>query len=113
MKLLRGHWAYNLFGLLFFIAVFYLIKLPNRISSGLSQRNTCIANLKQIDGAIQQWALVNGIPKTNKVVMAGALKFLKGGEQPRCPCGGVYSPGRTVDDPPICSKAVALGHSLP
>jgi hypothetical protein len=76
-------------------------------------KNSCIANLKQIDGAIQQWALENKLAETNAPVLAEAVKYLKGGVLPICPFGGSYAAGKTVADPPTCTTAAELGHSLP
>ncbi len=76
-------------------------------------KNSCIANLKQIDGAIQQWALEHNVAETNAPVLTEALQYLKGGKLPVCPFGGSYASGKTVADPPTCTKGKELGHSLP
>ncbi len=78
-----------------------------------SPRGICIGNLKQIDGAIQQWAIENKMSETNAPDFSAAIKYLKNGELPKCPNGGTYSAGKTVWHPPTCSKANTLGHSLP
>jgi len=72
-------------------------------------RNACIANLKQIDGAVQQWALENKKNSNAAPVMSGVVQYLKGSVMPVCPLGGIYRPGRTVSDPPTCS---VRGHTL-
>ncbi|MCD6051207.1 MAG: hypothetical protein K0Q55_2610 [Verrucomicrobia bacterium] len=74
--------------------------------------NSCVANLKQIAGAIQQWAIENKLEATNAPDLNAATKHLKNGDLPKCPSGGTYAGGKTVWDLPTCSKAMTLGHSL-
>ena len=69
---------------------------------------TCINNLRQIDGAMQQWALENkkdasATPKAQEIAV-----YLKDG-MPKCPAGGNYSI-RSVAEAPTCSIP---GHALP
>lgn len=90
------------------------IVLPNFFNArSTSCGNSCIANLKYIDGAIQQWALENHKTDSDVPDMKAAAAYLKNGIMPKCPAGGVYSPGATIADPPKCSMANTLGHSLP
>ena len=84
----------------------------NRSCCG-SPKNACIANLKQIDGAIQQWALENKREDKDAPDFNAAVKYLKNGQLPQCPSGGYYAAGRTVADAPTCTLARTLGHSLP
>jgi hypothetical protein len=74
-----------------------------------AQRNACINNLRQIDAAKQQWALVNS--KTDEAIPTAAdlLPYLKGGVFPVCPSGGTYTIS-AVGLPPTCSVP---GHVLP
>jgi chromosome segregation ATPase len=72
-------------------------------------QTTCINNLRQIDGAKQQWALeknktMDAVP-TAKVL----LPYLKDGVFPTCPEGGTYSIN-SVDAVPTCSIP---SHTLP
>lgn len=79
------------------IGILAAIAIPNFIKSReASQRNACIANLKQIEGAVAQAKLDNKA--------AAALADLVGTElyirsTPKCPGGGDY----TVADLPSCS----------
>jgi hypothetical protein len=77
--------------------------------SALEQKHACIANLKQIDGAIQQWALENRKQANSPVEWQGVLPYLKGSVLPRCPSSGVYSKGDSVSASPDCSVS---GHTL-
>jgi hypothetical protein len=74
-----------------------------------SQGNACIANLKQIQGAIEQYALENKLEASNRV----SISDISGGTNWQtirpminvdltCPGGGFYSVG-TVAESPRCS----------
>ena len=72
-------------------------------------RNTCINNLRQIDGAKQQWALEknaagDAVPTTHDL-----QPYLKDGIIPTCPDGGIYFLN-SVDALPACTTQ---GHVLP
>ena len=74
-------------------------------------RNPCIPNLKQIDGALQQWALENKKTPTDTYSFSDKtlLAYLKGSVLPKCPQGGLYSPGTNLTGVPKCSIP---GHTL-
>lgn len=76
-----------------------------------TQKDSCIANLKQIDGAIQQWALEYKKVAADRYSLqdSSLLAFLRGSVLPLCPAGGTYAPGSTVSVEPTCSM---LGHTL-
>jgi hypothetical protein len=76
--------------------------------------NACIANLKQIDGAIQQWALENKKTTTDTYSLTdpALLQYLKGTQLPTCPQGGRYSAGKSIADTPVCTLAKSMGHSI-
>jgi len=71
-------------------------------------KNACIANLKQMDGATQQWALEKRMTANSAVNAEGILDYLKGRQFPICPAGGNYSV-TTVKDAPRCTIP---GHAL-
>jgi len=70
------------------------------------QANACINNLRQLDGAKQQWALENRKPANATPSTEEVQVYLK--EFPKCPSGGVYSIN-TVETHPTCSTP---GHTL-
>jgi len=73
-------------------------------------RSACINNLRQIDGAIQQWALENKQLANAAVTMQNILPYLGSNQTaPVCPSGGTYTVNN-VSTPPTCSIA---GHTLP
>ena len=53
-------------------------------------KNICISNLKQVDGAVQQWALENSKVGTDTYSLTDTaiLKFLRSSMLPECPLGG-------------------------
>jgi TolA-binding protein len=70
--------------------------------------NSCINNLRQIDGAKQQWALENRKTITDVPTEKDVAAYLKNGI-PKCPAGGTYTLG-AAGVAPTCSVA---GHALP
>src|SRR2546422_6836020 len=52
------------------------IAIPNFIKARTtSQKNACINNLRQVDGAIQQWALENNQISTAKVAYTDRTEY--------------------------------------
>jgi hypothetical protein len=76
--------------------------------------NACVANLNQVQGAIEMYALENKLEPTNRVAITdlsgGAEKYIRPliNTGLTCPAGGIYSV-TTVGDPPKCSVP---GHTL-
>jgi prepilin-type N-terminal cleavage/methylation domain-containing protein len=95
------------------IGLLAAIAIPNFIRARTtSQTNACINNLRQIDGAIQQWALENNQSSGATVDSGDVTPYLgRGatGEFPTCPAGGTYSMS-DVATQPTCSVA---NHQLP
>jgi len=91
------------------IGLLAAIAIPNFVRArNTSQKNTCINNLRQIDGAKQQWALENKKTDTD-VPTANDLKpYLGKNNLPICPAGGTYSIN-PVSQPTECSIP---GHKL-
>jgi len=69
-----------------------------------SSCDSCINNLRQIDGAKQQWALEHGKKTDDKVTWEDVTPYiyLKNTPRPWCPQGGVYTLG-TLAENPRCS----------
>jgi type II secretory pathway pseudopilin PulG len=84
------------------------IAIPNFVKArATSQNNLCINNLRQIDGAKQQWALENHKTSSDTPTKADLLPYLR--RWPVCPQGGTYNIGSMVETP-TCSIP---GHKLP
>ena len=80
---------------------------PNLATKEDQEAFECITNLRQIDGAKQQWALDNrksaeAVPSAEDIAV-----YLK--TMPTCAAGGVYTIN-PVNVPPACSIS---GHTLP
>ena len=88
--------AFTLVEIMIVVAIIGLlaaIAIPNFIKAReASQKNACIANLKQIDGAKNTWALEQ--KKTSSAVpvdtdLFGATLYIR--EKPGCPANGTYA----------------------
>ena len=69
--------------------------------------NACINNLRQFDGAINEWALENNKTNGTPVTLDDIKPFTKltsRGELPTCPVGGQYQV-TVVGAPPTCTLA--------
>ena len=94
------------------IGLLAAIAIPNFVRARTtSQKNACINNLRQIDGAKQQWALENkqlstavpGSPSLTPYLGRGAGNF------PSCPASGTYAV-LAVNVRPTCT---VTDHVLP
>ena len=104
------------------IGILLAIAVPNFVRARESSRaKACIANLKAIDGAVQQLAMQSNIPggasftglAVEALVDANFLKSV-----PVCPSGGTYTI-TGADTSPTCSTSTTggpgdpFGHVLP
>ncbi len=71
-----------------------------------SQQKTCIANLRAIDQAKEQFTMENGLHNGDVVDVAAAWTTYEKGAYPSCPAGGTYVPG-TVGMTPSCTLSAA------
>jgi prepilin-type N-terminal cleavage/methylation domain-containing protein len=99
------------------IGLLAAIAIPNFVRARTqSQKNACINNLRQIDGAVQQWALENKQIATATPGATDVLPYLKSATI--CPSGGTtfgdsYQLG-AVSAKPSCLKVPGTGlHELP
>ena len=92
-------------------ALVWSFVVQNSAGSRTSPRNGCIANLKQMDGALQQWAQEHKKAATDTYSLTdpAVLRFLRGSRLPECPLGGKYSAAPNVDGAPTCTVP---GHTL-
>src|SRR6185503_6098416 len=101
------------------IGLLAAIAIPNFVKARTnSQKNACIANLKQLEGAKATWALEQKKQNSETPVdsdLIGASAYIR--RKPECPSGGAdYLAAAqigTVASQTICSLADTLGHSLP
>src|ERR1051325_3168516 len=75
------------------IGLLAAIAIPNFVKARTaSQKNACIANLKQMDGAKATWALEQKKSTTDTPVdtdLFGATVYIR--DKPECPGGGTYN----------------------
>jgi prepilin-type N-terminal cleavage/methylation domain-containing protein len=93
------------------IGLLAAIAIPNFVKArAASQKNACIANLKQIDGAKATWALEQKKGNTDTPAdsdLYGTDKYIR--TAPSCPGGGSYTMG-DVQTKPSCNLT---DHTLP
>ena len=86
------------------IGLLAAIAIPNFVKARTTaQKNACINNLRQIDGAKEQWALEKKLAPGAAAIDADIEAYIKNG-RPTCPAGGTYT-FNAVDTAPACSLA--------
>jgi prepilin-type N-terminal cleavage/methylation domain-containing protein len=78
------------------IGLLAAIAIPNFIKArATSQQNACISNLKQISGAIDEWALEtgqsSGATVTAVSTVSAYIKLNSNNSVPSCPANGTYT----------------------
>jgi prepilin-type N-terminal cleavage/methylation domain-containing protein len=103
------------------IGLLAAIAIPNFVKArATSQANACVNNMRQIDAAVNQWALENHKTTTDTATfptdLTPYIKLNAVGSIPGCPASGTYTVG-TVGATPLvtCSLAntVTPGHFQP
>ena len=105
--------AFTLVEIMIVVAIIGLlaaIAIPNFIKAReASQKQACVANLKQIEGAKATWALENKKVNTDVPVatdLYGISAYIR--DEPTCPGGGTYAL-EDVQTKPTCDIG---GHTL-
>jgi len=90
----------------------FAIMWPGYYHAGSTARkNACIANLRQIDDAKEQWALKNKLTIGTAADTIAVNGYLKNSQAPACPAGGTYTYG-AIGVHPTCSMGPSAGHTL-
>jgi prepilin-type N-terminal cleavage/methylation domain-containing protein len=115
--------AFTLVEIMIVVAIIGLlaaIAIPNFVRArATAQANACINNMRQIDGAINQWALENGKQSADAVTLANCQPYIKlnsAGNIPPCPAGGTYTTTTVGATPSVtCSlgATVTPAHVMP
>jgi prepilin-type N-terminal cleavage/methylation domain-containing protein len=102
------------------IGLLAAIAIPNFIRArATSQANACINNLRQIDAAINEWALENGKSTGSGVAgpatVSAYIKLNSANSVPGCPAGGTYGTTTVGATPQVnCTlSTLTPGHKLP
>lgn len=98
------------------IGILLAIAVPNFIKARETSRTqTCIANLKQIDSAKEQFAMENKLDTGAAVawtdLVNGQTGYLKA--QPSCPSGGTYTIDVVGTNPSCSLSGSPTFHVLP
>jgi prepilin-type N-terminal cleavage/methylation domain-containing protein len=96
------------------IGLLAAIAIPNFVRArNTAQQNACINNLRQIDGAKQQWALELKKTDTDSPTSDDVKVYIKNSKFPNCPASGTYTIGLVNTDPTCSKSTLASPHTLP
>ena len=120
---MRKNLGFTLVEIMIVVAIIGLlaaIAIPSFIKARTtSQKNACINNLRQVDGAKEQWAMAENQPATATPVATDINNYIKGGTA-KCVCPGDPTGGfptsytiRALGTDPKCLAVTATGsHNL-
>ncbi len=103
------------------IGMLAAIAIPNYVRARAdSQQSACVNNLRQIDGAINEWALEtgqsNGASVASIATVSAYIKLNSNGSVPGCPANGTYTTSSVGATPQVsCSLSTMAStpHALP
>jgi prepilin-type N-terminal cleavage/methylation domain-containing protein len=88
------------------IGLLAAIAIPNFVRAReTAQANACINNLRQIDGAVDQYALEAGLSTGDGAAMANLVPYLK--SEPTCPVGDTAYGDQIVGTAAACPNGLA------
>ena len=94
------------------IGLLAAIAIPNFVKArSTSQQNACINNLRQMDGAMEQYALENKLGSSSSYTLSNLKPYIRltsANNLPACPANGSYVVGATVTNSPTCSLSSSV-----
>ncbi|MGA4643536.1 competence type IV pilus major pilin ComGC [Limisphaera sp. 4302-co] len=105
--------AFTLVEIMIVVAIIGLlaaIAIPNFVRAReTAQQNTCVNNLRQIDGAKDQWALEQGKNTGDACHINDIAPYLR--TVPTCPVGNSAYNVNVIGTAPACTSAKATEHN--
>lgn len=96
------------------IGILLAIAVPNFVRARETSRaKACVANLKTIDGAVQQFAMTHNVQNGSGIGALGLQGLMDEGflkTLPACPSSGTYA-FTTINSSPTCSVGGTVGDS--
>lgn len=92
------------------IGLLAAIAIPNFVKARTTaQTNACVNNLRQIDGAKDQWALEAGKSTGDACAMTDIVGYLR--NEPTCPVGKTAYTVGAIGTTPLCASTAAAVHN--
>jgi prepilin-type N-terminal cleavage/methylation domain-containing protein len=92
------------------IGLLAAIAIPNFVKARESaQEKSCVNNLRQIDGAKDQWALEQGKATGDACAMTDIVGYLR--NEPKCSVGTTAYTVNVIGTKPACASAKAAAHN--
>jgi len=77
-----------------------------------AQRNACVENLRQLNGAVQQYLMANATTSMPSTISPDLDVYFQNTAPTNGPAGGTYTLPATGADVPTCSLGASEGHVL-
>lgn len=92
------------------IGLLAAIAIPNFVKAReTAQKNACVNNLRQIDGAKDQLALETGLSTGGACDAAAVTPYLR--NMPTCPVGSTAYTVGAIGTTPVCASGAAAAHN--
>ena len=105
-KVMKGFTLVEIMIVVAIIAILAAVAIPNFVKyRQSSQATACVANLKQIQAAKENYMMNNTSAPADLAALVTGAKLIK--VEPKCPAGGTYTVGGDGEDP-TCSKGKTI-----